>query len=77
MGDRMTAARRRRGLGLMLPAILAVIVINGYAYSQLLRIAKSWRGTLLPGAVSLQLSQLALILAINCFVIIYLLITRR
>lgn len=73
----MSAARRRRATGLMLPAILAVIVVNGYAYSQLAEIARSWRVSLLPGSVSLQLSHLALILAINCVVIVYLLVKRR
>lgn len=73
----MSAARRKRGSGLLLPAIVTVIIINGYAYSQLVKIARSWKVSLLPGSVSSQLSQLALILAINSIIIAYLLLSRK
>ena len=72
----MNALRRKRGLGLLLPAVLAVVVVNGYAYNQLARIAGNWKMSLLPGSVSVQLTRLALILAANSIAIVCLLVAR-
>lgn len=62
---------------MLMLAILAIVAINGFAYTRLMEISQSWKISLLPGSVSDQLIQLAIILAVNCAVIFYLLVTRK
>lgn len=58
-------------------AILGLIVLNSYAYWELGRLSSRWVMALVPGSISTQIAKLALILAINNVVIVYLLLTRR
>ena len=57
--------------------ILGLIALNSYAYLELGRLTNRWVLSLVPGSISTQIAQLALILAINNVVIVYLLLTRR
>ena len=66
-------AKRKRKTELPVVAILVVIGINAYALNKLVMIARSWKTNLLPGSVSTELMQLAIILGINCVALIYLL----
>ena len=75
----MTAARRKERLRrsvLLLLAIFAVVLINGYAFYELIQVAGNRKISMLPGSFSVQLMRLAVILAVNCLVILYLLLSR-
>lgn len=70
--------RKNKRNNKMPPAILhgifAVVAMNAFAFHKLTEVANSWKGSILPGSISVQLIQLACILGLNCIVIIYLLI---
>ncbi len=68
--------QKRRMAAAPLLAICGIVALNGYALHELTVMARSWKMTLLPGSVSIQLYQLAIILGVNCIVIVYLLIDR-
>ncbi len=69
---------RRTNSGFVtLMVILGLIVLNSYAYLELGRISSRWLMALVPGNISTQIAKLAIILAINNVVIVYLLLTRR
>lgn len=73
----MTTARQKKRLRLfILLVIFTVILINCYAFHELIQVAGSIKVSILPGSVYNQLMQLAVILAVNSLVIIYLLVFR-
>ena len=74
----MTAFRYRSRLSRPLwVLVVALVLVNGYAYTRLSALAGHWTLSLVRSPLSAQMTQLALVLAINNAVILYLLLTRR
>jgi hypothetical protein len=57
--------------------IVSLVLVNGYAYTRLSALAGHWTLSLMRSPLSASMTQLALVLALNNAVILYLLLTRR
>lgn len=56
---------------------MSIYSLHGYAYMRFSELAGRWSLALMSSSLSAQMTQLAVIFALNNFVILYLLLTRR